>query len=248
MKIRVAALIALTVSVTVLSLSACAPVDKNYGVQSSEPVQVQKTAKKAPGNVRRPAIMSDDKVMPKFVDISLFDEENYSSVYLGKKFRFNVTYSGSELNAPTTLAAMEKNGWKLAENEKYNEESLIYACDSVDAVFTNESGASLKAVFYNSSNSSVKMKKCSIVKLRVDNNFYQNTEAYNEFNVNGVNNRMAITDIIDTLGTPSHFYGISENNYYLDYFISRDDRRNGITVYIDPTNDSITAIEFSYYK
>lgn len=51
---------------------------------------------------------------------------------------------------------------------------------------------------------------------------------------------MAITDIIDTLGTPSHFYGISENNYYLDYFISRDDRRNGITVYIDPANDSIT--------
>ena len=87
MKNRVAALIALTVSVTVLSLSACAPVDKDYGVQSSEPVQVHKTAKKAPENVRRPAIMSDDKVMPHFVDISLFDEENYSSVYLGKKFR-----------------------------------------------------------------------------------------------------------------------------------------------------------------
>ena len=65
MKNRVAALIALTVSVTVLSLSACAPVDKDYGVQSSEPVQVHKTAKKAPENVRRPAIMSDDKVMPK---------------------------------------------------------------------------------------------------------------------------------------------------------------------------------------
>ena len=86
------------------------------------------------------------------------------------------------------------------------------------------------------------------VRLISEYNFYQNTEAYNEFNVNGVNNRMAITDIIDTLGTPSHFYGISENNYYLDYFISRDDRRNGITVYIDPANDSITAIEFSYYK
>ena len=44
MKNRVAALIALTVSVTVLALSACAPVDKDYGVQSSEPVQAHKTA------------------------------------------------------------------------------------------------------------------------------------------------------------------------------------------------------------
>lgn len=48
MKNRVAALIALTLSVTVLSLSACAPVDKDYGVQSSEHVQVHKTAKKLP--------------------------------------------------------------------------------------------------------------------------------------------------------------------------------------------------------
>ena len=59
---------------------------------------------------------------------------------------------------------------------------------------------------------------------------------------------MAITDIIDTLGTPSHFYGIADNNYYLDYFISENDRRNGITVYINPSEDSITAVEFSYYK
>ena len=59
---------------------------------------------------------------------------------------------------------------------------------------------------------------------------------------------MAITDIIDTLGTPSHFYGIDESNYYLDYFISQRDRRNGITVYINPSDNAITAIEFSYYK
>ena len=78
--------------------------------------------------------------------------------------------------------------------------------------------------------------------------FTRTPKQYNEFSVNGVNNKMAITDIIDTLGTPSHFYGLAENNYYLDYFISKDDRRNGITVYIDPTNDSVTAIEFSYYK
>ena len=248
MKKRAFALLISAVFAVMLSLCACAPVDKDYGVQSSEPVKVQKTAKKAPENVRRPAIMSDDKVMPQFVDISLFDEENYSNVYLGKKFRFNVNYVGSELDAPTTLSALEKQGWHLTDGGKYDAESLIYACDSVDAVFENETGAVLKAVFYNSSNSSVKMKKCNIVKLRIENNFYQDTEKYNEFSVNGVNNKMAITDIIDTLGTPSHFYGLAENNYYLDYFISKDDRRNGITVYIDPTNDLITAIEFSYYK
>ena len=59
---------------------------------------------------------------------------------------------------------------------------------------------------------------------------------------------MAITDVIDTLGTPSHFYKVSDNSYYLDYFATKKDRRNGITVYINPAEDSITAIEFSFYK
>ena len=59
---------------------------------------------------------------------------------------------------------------------------------------------------------------------------------------------MAITDIIHVLGTPSHFYAISDTSYYLDYFISKKDRRNGITVYINPVDDIITKIEFSYYK
>ena len=59
---------------------------------------------------------------------------------------------------------------------------------------------------------------------------------------------MAITDIINTLGTPSHFYAVSETSYYLDYFITKRDRRNGITVYINPVDDNITAIEFSFYK
>ena len=150
----------------VLSLSACAPVDKDYGVQSSEPVQVHKTAKKAPENVRRPAIMSDDKVMPKFVDISLFDEENYSSVYLGKKFRFNVTYSGSELNAPTTLAALEKQRLEALPKTKSITRSLLYTPAIRLTRFSQTTRAlCLRRYFYNSSNSSVKMKKCSIVKL-----------------------------------------------------------------------------------
>ena len=59
---------------------------------------------------------------------------------------------------------------------------------------------------------------------------------------------MAITDVINTLGTPSHFYKVSDNLYYLDYFITKKDRRNGITVYINPNEDNIVSIEFSYYK
>ncbi len=148
---------------------------------------------------------------------------------------------------PTNLSALNKKGWQLVESGPYDSESLIYACDSVEAFFEKEN-VIIKATFFNSSNSSVMLKKCSIVKFRIENDFYTSPESYNEFNVNGINNKMAITDIIDTLGTPSHFYGVSEDNYYLDYFISEKDRRNGITVYINPTEDSISAVEFSYYK
>ena len=231
-----------------LSFSACNPVDKNYGVESSETASDSSDVKKVSDDISRPEIMSDDKIMPQFVDISVFDEENYSQIYLGKKFKFNISFAGDEFSVPTTLSAIGKNGWKLLENSQYDEDSLIYACDSVDAVFQNANGVKISAVFFNSSNSSVKLKKCNIVKFRIENDFYANTDNYNEFNVNGINNKMAITDIIDTLGTPSHFYGISEENYYLDYFISEKDRRNGITVYINPAEDSVTAVEFSYYK
>ena len=58
MKKRAFAILVSAVIAVMLSLSACAPVDKDYGVQSSEPAKVQKTVKKAPENVKRPAIMS----------------------------------------------------------------------------------------------------------------------------------------------------------------------------------------------
>lgn len=233
---------------TVLLLCACSPVDKDYAVSSESSAASVSSVKSAPDDISRPSIMSDDKIMPHFVDISVFDEENYSEVYLGKKFKFNVSFAGVEFNVPTTLSVLEKNGWKLIENSQYDEDSLVYACDSVETFFENADGVKIGAIFYNSSNSSVKLKKCNIVKFKIINDFYTNTDGYHEFNVNGINNKMAITDIIDTLGTPSHFYGIAENNYYLDYFISEKDRRNGITVYINPSDDSITAVEFSYYK
>ena len=232
----------------VLLLSSCSPVDKNYAVSSESSVSSVTSVKSAPEGVNRPAIMSDDKIMPQFVDISVFDEENYSEVYLGKKFKFNVSLAGDEFTVPTSVSVLAKKGWKLLENSQYDEDSLVYACDSVETVFEKEDGTRITATFFNSSNSSVKLNKCSIVKFKIDNDFYTNADGFHEFNVNGINNKMAITDIIDTLGTPSHFYGISEDNYYLDYFITEKDRRNGITVYINPSDDSVTAVEFSYYK
>ena len=229
----------------ILLISACSPVDRDYAVSSEESVS---SVKSAPEDVAHPEIMSDDKIMPQFVDISVFDEENYSEVYLGKRFKFNITYADDEFTVPTKLSVLKKKGWRLVENSQYDEESLVYACDYVQMVLEKDDGAKITATFYNSSNSSVQLKKCNIVKFKIENNFYTNGEAFNEFNVNGINNKMAITDIIDTLGTPSHFYGTAENDYYLDYFISEKDRRNGITVYINPSEDSVNAVEFSYYK
>lgn len=231
-----------------LCLSSCEPIDKSYASTQSETASEPKKAKKAPENVKRPKIMSDDTIMPQYVDISVFDEENYSAVYLGKKFKISAEFAGEEFTVPATVGNMESHGWTLAENSAYDKESLVYAGESVDTVFVNEDGVQVNAKFYNSSQSSVKLSKCNIVKFKIINDFYSSPDNFHEFNINGVNNKMAITDIIDTLGTPSHFYGIDESNYYLDYFISQRDRRNGITVYINPSDDAITAIEFSYYK
>ena len=239
---------ALSLFLSALTLCSCSPVDKDYAVSSESSVSSALSVKSAPEGIVHPAIMSDDKIMPQFVDISVFDEENYSEVYLGKKFKFNVSFAGTELTVPTSVSVLEKNGWRLLENSQYDKDSLVYACDSVETVFEKDGGAKITATFFNSSNSSVRLKKCNIVKFKIENDFYTNSESFHEFNINGINNKMAITDIIDTLGTPSHFYGISKDNYYLDYFISEKDRRNGITVYINPSDDSVNAVEFSYYK
>lgn len=228
----------------VFTLSSCRKVDKNYGVKSDK----SSTTKQETNYDQELKIMSSDRVMSKFFDISLFDEENYSDIYLGKKFQIEAQFAGQEFEVPTKLAELESMGWTLAEGNEYDADSLIFAYETVDAVFKNQNGIKIHAQFYNSSRSSIKISKCYIVKFRIENDFYQDSNNYTPFNINGITNTMAVTDVIDTLGTPSHFYAVSEDNYYLDYFISKKDRRNGITVYINPIDDIVTAIEFSYYK
>ncbi len=230
--------------ILIMSVCACSDIDPDYGVQSQE---------KASAGDRQNfdedmKIMSDDKVMPNYVDISLFDEENYADIYLGKKFQIDAVFMGKSLPVPATLSELAEKGWTLSEGNEYDPKSLVFAYETINITLENEKGIKVKAQCYNSSRSSVKLEKCNVVKFRIENDFYRNDKEYSPFNVNGITNTMAITDITDILGTPSHFYAVSEKSYYLDYFITKRDRRNGITVYVNPVEDSVTAIEFSYYK
>lgn len=226
-------------------LCACQKFDDNYGKSSSKESTAADSVSK---QIKIPEIKSDDSVMPTYIDISLYDEENYADIYLGEKFEYKVTYAGSALSVPSSYANITKEGFKLADSEEYNEDSQILAGKSLTADFVNEYNKKITAVFYNDKKSSVSLKKCPIVKFIIKENELSNPESeYGQFWINGISNVSAITDAIEYLGSPSHFYCISENKYYLDWFITKQDRRSGITVYVDTAEDTIDSIEFSYY-
>lgn len=231
--------------ILVFCLVSCENMDPNYGKSSAK---TDKTAAdKASSEVKIPEIKSDDEVMPNYLDISLYDEENYSDIYLGKKFEYKITYGGGQLELPTTYKKMVKSGWVL-ESSEYVENSQILAGKTARVDFINEYNKRITAVFYNDGKASKELKKCSLVKFIVFENVLTNLESdYGQFWVNGVSNESAITDIIEYLGSPSHFYKVSENKYYLDWFISESDRRSGITVYVDTAEDRVDSIEVSYY-
>lgn len=192
-----------------------------------------------------PDIVSLDKKMANYIDISLFDEENYSNVYLGKKFKFDVTYNDKKITVPTTLDKLKENDFLIQTGSEYDENSYIFAKETIALKFA-DANSSFSALFYNSSNTSKRLNKCNIAKIRLENSL--NTRNIVHFNVNGIDNYSTVTDVITTLGTPSHFYATTENTYYFDYFISKSDRRNKIRVFVDLEDDYVTAVEFSYYK
>lgn len=239
-KLRVFSLVLVIFILFTTLLVGCDPVDKNYGVSESEDNGYTE--------ILESEIMSSDRVMSKYFDITKFDEENYADIYLGKKFKIQAEFLGEEIPVPVKLSDIEKFGWTLADGNLYNNASLVFAYETVDVTFVNAEGIALKAQMYNSSRSSVKLSDCYIVKFFIDNNYYVAGEKYNDFNINGITNGMAITDVVDILGTPSHFYKVSDTCYYLDYFITKKDRRNGITIYVNPVDDVILSVEFSYYK
>lgn len=234
--------------VFVLSLSACEKFDDNYGKSSAIQNAQNDTEKTTSQNIKIPEIKSDDSVMPTYIDISLYDEENYADIYLGKDFEYNITYVGSVLKVPSTYKEITGGGWEIAQTSEYDENSQILAGKSLEVEFVNDYQKQLTAVFYNNKKSSVSLKKCPIVKFIIkQNGLIIPDSSYGQFWVNGVSNVSAITDIIELLGSPSHFYCVSENKYYLDWFITEKDRRSGITIYIDTAEDHIDSIEFSYY-
>ena len=205
-------------------------------------------AKSSKQNTNTKKIMSLDRVLPVYFDISQFDEENYANIFLGDNFIFNIKLSNQKFSMPAKLSDVQACGFKIADNTNYNKDSLIRPLETVKLEFIRDDGYTLSAVAYNSSESLKPLKDCYIAEFHIENDYYKDMQNYHKFSVNGIDNTMVISDIISTIGTPSHFYEISENYYYLDYFISKSDRRNGIRVYIDTTDDIITAIEFSYYK
>ena len=231
-----------------ITLCACEKFDDNYGKSSSQKPTEDVASKIVSEEIKIPEIKSDDSVMPTYIDISLYDEENYADIYLGKDFEYKITYVGSALSAPSSYKNITKEGFKLIDSEEYNEDSQILAGKSLTVDFVNDYNKKITAVFYNDKKSSVSLKKCPIVKFIIKENGLLNTESqYGQFWINGISNVSAITDIIEYLGSPSHFYCVSENKYYLDWFITREDRRSGITVYVDTAEDHIDSIEFSYY-
>lgn len=230
-----------------IGLTACEKFDDNYGKSSVKKEEVTSDTSSVYEDVKIPDIKSDDSVMPTYLDISLYDEENYADIYLGKDFEYKITYVGSALEVPSSYKKMTKEGWSLIESDEYNEDSQVMAGKSLTVDFVNEYNKKLTAVFYNDKRSSASLKKCPIVKFIVKENIIDANAPYGQFWVNGVSNVSAITDIIECLGSPSHFYCVSENKYYLDWFITESDRRSGITIYIDTAEDHIDSIEFSYY-
>lgn len=234
----------------VFCLSACSEVDNSSDVSSTNTVSEEPVVSEAQKSNydEDTKIMSSDRVMSNYFDISLFDEENYADIYLGNDFEIEAEFMGKALFVPATLKEVEDLGWKLCEGNEYSHKSLVFAYETIKIILKNDKDIKITAFAYNSSRSSITLAECAIVKFRIENDFYIVGDNHSPFNVNGINNTLAITDIVETLGTPSHFYAVTETEYYLDYFISKEDRRNGITVFIDTEADAITAIEFSYYK
>lgn len=232
-----------------VGLTACEKMDPKYGQSETKTDKAEKSESTvSKEQIEISEIKSNDEVMPIYFDISLYDEENYSDIYLGKDFEYRITYAGSTLNVPCDYSDMTEKGWTLVPSDKYSEDSQILVGKSLKVQFVNEYGKQITAVFYNNNKSSVLLKECQIVKFIIaENNLVNNESVYAQFWVNGVSNECAITDIIQCLGAPSHFYSINDNKYYLDWFITESDRRNRITVYVDIAEDHIDSIEFSHY-
>lgn len=227
----------------IVLMTGCSMFDEDYGKSATDKVSSEQKS-----NIKIPEIKSNDENMPTYFDISLYDEENYADIYLGKDYKYKVTYSGGVLELPVKYKDMVKNGWVLKETEKLKPDSKIMAGKSAEVQFEDSFGKRINAVFHNKTGSSRTLVSCPIVKFIIVENFlYVPESVYGQFWVNGVTNESAITDVIECLGAPSHFYAVDGDDYYLDYFLTEKDKRSKIRVYINLSNDCVTRVEFSIY-
>ena len=116
------------VMILILSFSGCAKPDNNFGVEEKKAdeadiIEVESQPHK---------ITSLDSMMSKYFDITLFDEENYSNIYLGSKFKLVAKYNGSKFTFPCRLDILERKGWELVDGSDYNKNSLIYAKETAE--------------------------------------------------------------------------------------------------------------------
>ena len=159
MKFAVRNAVAICMVIMLISLCGCSNFDKNYGTQSKP--QTSENSSDNKKDIKIPEIKSDDEIMPTYFDISLYDEENYADIYLGEKYKYNITYCGSEIKVPSSYKEMVKKGWKLADSSEFTPDSIVLAGKSAEVIFVNEYDKLLNAVFFNSGKSSVSLKRNS---------------------------------------------------------------------------------------
>lgn len=231
-----------------LSVTAgCNPIDEDYGVSSTAST-ASKVVVSYPEDIEPPTIKSLDTKMSLFFDLSLYDEENYSQIYLGKDYKISALYEGIGIVLPTTLDTLNHKDWDFAPGQSYTDDSVINAGLMVEALFVNKQKKKMTVFFYNEETTSVKLTECPIVRITIPHNgLVIDDSSYGDFNINGVDNSSAITDVIQALGAPSHFHADSKTEYTLDWFKSADDRRNKISVSISLDDDCVTSVSYSNY-
>ncbi len=237
-------ILALFTALLMLTLAGCTAVDNSSDVKSAEDKN-----DKIIYNVERPTIKSIDPVMPLYVDISIYDEEDYSKVYLGKDFKFDFIYSGQSFVLPTTYKTIKNQGYDFCDIDEYNATSVVKAGENLEVLLQNQKGNIISALFYNAGYTSLKISECPIVKISVkENNLLNPNSLYSQFSINSITNHSVVTDVIDALGAPSHFETFNKGVYRFSYFLTEKDRREKIVVEVDINNDCVLGIEVAKYK
>ncbi len=237
---RLLRFLAATVSVLMLTVSAGCEKAGKAAPENTESTVIDSTL---------PVIKSSDTTMALYMNIGLFDEENYSSVYIGNSIDLSIKYDGILLNVPSSSVALASSGFTLGDTKISTADMTIKAGETLETLYTDKNGKLLHVFFYNSKSRTATLSDCKIVRLKVDENFaVTGSKSHGTFEVGGVTNASAVTDVIEKLGTPSHFHDEGNGIYSLDYFVSKEDRRNKITVWINTEDDCITSIAVSDYR